>query len=118
MDSLVAANIKQRPVRTVVSVLGVALGVVLITLNVGLARGLIRDHAEREANVQAELRFASPNSLSIAGATLTLPDRYADAILHGVKADPDNPSCNRNLQLKALPQLRRLANMYRVERGV
>jgi len=91
MDSLVAANIKQRPVRTVVSVLGVALGVVLITLNVGLARGLIRDHAEREANVQAELRFASPNSLSIAGATLTLPDRYADAILHGVKADPDNP---------------------------
>jgi putative ABC transport system permease protein len=91
MDSLVAANIRQRPVRAAVSILGVALGVVLIVLNVGLARGLIRDHADREANVQAELRFASANSLSIAGATLTLPERYADAIVHGVTPSPDYP---------------------------
>jgi putative ABC transport system permease protein len=91
MDSLVAANIKQRPVRTAVSVLGVALGVVLIILNVGLARGLIRDHAEREANVQAEIRFAPANSLSISGASLTLPTGYVDAIMTGVKFDPENP---------------------------
>jgi putative ABC transport system permease protein len=91
MDSLVAANIMQRPVRTIVSMLGVGLGVVLIVLNVGLARGLMRDHADREANVKAELRFASKDSLSITGATLNLPVRYVDAFLNGVKRTADNP---------------------------
>ena len=89
MDSLVLANIRQRPVRTAVSILGVALGVVLIVLNVGLARGLLRDHADREANVRAELRFASANSLSITGATLTLPVGYVKAISEGVPKGPD-----------------------------
>ena len=47
MDSLIAANITQRPLRTAISIIGVALGVILVTLFVGLARGMMRDAARR-----------------------------------------------------------------------
>ena len=43
MDNLVTSNIRQRPIRTLVSVAGVALGVVLIMLFTGLARGMSTD---------------------------------------------------------------------------
>ncbi len=57
MDSLIVANIKQRPLRTAIAIIGVALGVILVVLFVGLARGLMRDAAERQSNVDAEIRF-------------------------------------------------------------
>ena len=46
MDSLILANIRQRPTRTLVSVIGVALGVVLILVNTGLVRGMLNDRFE------------------------------------------------------------------------
>ena len=36
MDSLVTSNIRQRPVRTIISVIGVALGVALVMLFTGV----------------------------------------------------------------------------------
>ena len=36
-DSLIVANIRQRPLRTAISITGVALGVILVVLFVGLA---------------------------------------------------------------------------------
>jgi putative ABC transport system permease protein len=91
MNSLIAANISQRPFRTAISVIGVALGVILVTLFVGLSRGMMRDAAERQANVDAEIRFLPSGNVSLAGNPLMLPTRYADAILHGVQPSAEDP---------------------------
>ena len=45
--NLVVANIKQRPVRTLISVIGVALGVSLVLLFTGLSRGMSNDLERR-----------------------------------------------------------------------
>jgi putative ABC transport system permease protein len=91
MDSLIAANISQRPLRTAISITGVALGVILVTLFVGLSRGMMRDAAERQANVDAEIRFLPGGNISLAGNPLMLPTRYAQAILQGVQPTAEDP---------------------------
>jgi putative ABC transport system permease protein len=90
MDSLIVANLKQRPLRTAISIIGVALGVILVVLFVGLARGMMRDSAERQSNVDAEIRFLSSGNPSLAANPLMLPAGYADAILNGVRPGPED----------------------------
>ncbi len=51
MFKLIYSNLKQRPTRTVVSVLAVALGVALILVSVGLSYGQLNDHAERTRQI-------------------------------------------------------------------
>ncbi|MGA9768908.1 MAG: ABC transporter permease [Blastocatellia bacterium] len=91
MDSLIAANIRQRPLRTALSVAGVALGVILVLMFAGLARGMMRDSADRQANVDAEIRYASSANPSIAANPLMLRAGYADAFLKGVQPTADDP---------------------------
>jgi putative ABC transport system permease protein len=91
MDSLIAANIRQRPLRTAISIVGVSLGVILVVLFVGLARGMMRDSAERQSNVDAEIRYASAGNLQFAANPLMLRARYADAFMHGVQPTADDP---------------------------
>ncbi len=92
MNNLIIENIKQRPFRTAISVVGVALGVILIVLMSGLVRGVTRDTAERQSNVDAEIRFLS-NEISNASTTnpLMMREAYADAILKGVKPTAEDP---------------------------
>lgn len=81
MDSLILANIRQRPTRTLVSVIGVALGVVLILVNTGLVRGMLNDRSRRERGVGAEIFFSRPGANDILSASgLTLDVRYAERI--------------------------------------
>jgi hypothetical protein len=47
MDSLVFSNMFHRPARTIVSVLGIAVGVLLIVFTVGLSNGTMRGQGER-----------------------------------------------------------------------
>ena len=91
MDSLISANLRQRPLRTAISVIGVALGVVLVVLTVGLARGMTRDAAQRQGNVEAELRMYPPGAISLSSNPLMLRSGYADAILNGVKPTAEDP---------------------------
>ena len=92
MDSLSVANLKQRPLRTAVSMAGVSLGVVLVVLVGGLTRGMTRDAAGRQSNVDAEIRFLPGGTISITTSNpLMLSARYAGAIVDGVKPAPDNP---------------------------
>jgi putative ABC transport system permease protein len=95
MDNLIVENIKQRPLRTAISVVGVALGVILIVLMVGLARGMTRDTGERQGNVDAEIRLL-PESLSTTSTAsqLMVPTRLGTAIMEGTRPtaeDPDIP---------------------------
>ena len=68
MDCLVFSNILHRPARTLVSILGIAVGVLLIVFTVGLANGTIREQASREANVGAEIFFRASGSIGISGS--------------------------------------------------
>jgi putative ABC transport system permease protein len=80
VDNLITANIRQRPIRTLVSVAGVALGVSLIMLFTGLARGMSDDLQRRSSNVRAEIIFMRPGSVRMISSTLNLDVRYADRL--------------------------------------
>jgi len=80
MDNLVTSNIRQRPIRTLVSVAGVALGVVLIMLFTGLARGMSNDLQRRATNVRAELIFMRPGAVQLTATTANLDTRYVDRL--------------------------------------
>lgn len=80
MNSLITANVRQRPVRTIVSVVGVALGVCLIMLFTGLARGMSNDLVRRNSNLQGEIIFSKPASLQPTFASVNLGTKYADLL--------------------------------------
>lgn len=80
MDNLVTSNIRQRPIRTLVSVAGIALGVALVMLFTGLARGMSNDLTRRATNVRAELIFMRPGSLQLTASTANLDTRYVDRL--------------------------------------
>ncbi len=80
MLSLVAANIRQRPLRMLISVLGVALGVNLVMLFTGLATGMEKDLERRSSNVRAEVLFTRPGSMQITSSTAILDMRYVARI--------------------------------------
>src|SRR6266852_3681304 len=82
MDNLVLSNILYRKTRTVTTMAGVALGVVLVVLTVGIAHGFLHDQGRRNSAVTAEIMLGPPGStfgLSL-NPTLSLPLDLADRI--------------------------------------
>lgn len=64
-----------RPARTLVSVVGIGVGILLIIFTVGLANGSLRERAQREANVGAEIMVRASGSLGFSGSeSLRLPE--------------------------------------------
>lgn len=80
MDNLVTSNIRQRPIRTLVSVAGIALGVSLVMLFTGLARGMSNDLQRRATNVRAELIFMRPGAVQLTSNKANLDTRYVDRL--------------------------------------
>jgi putative ABC transport system permease protein len=80
MNSLVASNLTHRPGRTLASVAGVATGVILVTLTVGLVRGTLRDRGQRDANLAAEIMLSrnSQGGISFATLSVSLPVSLLD----------------------------------------
>jgi putative ABC transport system permease protein len=87
VDNLVISNIRQRPLRSAISVLGVALGVTLVMLFTGLSRGMSDDLQRRSSNVRAEIIFTRPGSLTGA-TTANLSTKYVDLLnkIEGVES--------------------------------
>lgn len=69
-----------RPARTFVSVLGIAIGVLLIVFTYGMTQGSLRDQATRAANVGAEIVFGSSGSSIFSTDTLYLQTSISDEI--------------------------------------
>lgn len=80
MDDLVIANVRQRPVRTAISVAGVALGVALVMLFTGLSLGISRDLQRRNTNWRAEIIFTRPGSMNITSSPANLPVQYVERL--------------------------------------
>src|SRR5262249_17469162 len=89
-DSLVTANVRQRPMRTLISMVGVALGVVLVVLIVGLAHGMLKEQGRRNSNVGAELifRHGTGNFTITNTSALSVPVHYTPRlpVVSGLKA--------------------------------
>jgi putative ABC transport system permease protein len=100
MNSLIVSNLAHHPGRTGASVVGVAVGVVLVVMTVGLVRGALRDRGQRDANIGVEIMVTSQGQgISIASSDLTLPVDLADKIraVPGVAAAT---AVGQNLELK------------------
>lgn len=81
MLELVLANLKTRPFRTLISIVGVALGVILILLFTGLARGMSENMAKRAANWKAEIVFTRPGAMEITSSNASVSTTYAKRLL-------------------------------------
>ena len=88
MDSLVVNNVRQRPLRALVSVAGVGLGVCLVMLFTGLARGMSNDLQRRSSNLRAEIIFTRSGGMELTSSTTNLSTKYAEELLkiEGVEA--------------------------------
>jgi len=74
MNNLVFSNMLHRPARTVVSIVGIGIGILLIVFTVGLANGSLRERAKREANVGAEIMIRASGSIGLSGSeSLRIP---------------------------------------------
>jgi putative ABC transport system permease protein len=72
MKSLISANLTHHPGRTVASIIGVAVGVILVVLTVGLVRGILRNRGERDTNTGVELLVCHRQQFGISAASLPL----------------------------------------------
>ena len=88
MDSLVVSNLRQRPLRSAISILGVALGVALVMLFTGLAHGMSEDLQKRSSNVSAEIIFTRPGSVQLTSSSANVNTRYAELLskIEGVES--------------------------------
>src|SRR6266850_3348340 len=86
---MIIAGLKARPVRTLVSILAVALEVTLILVVVGLTAGISNETAKRTEGVGADIMFQPPNSsliLAINNSTMPITLESKIREIEGVKA--------------------------------
>ena len=87
--NLVFSNMLHRPARTMVSILGIAVGVLLIVFTVGLSNGTMRERGKREGNVGAEIMFRPSGSMGMSGTeNFRLPVSLRDELtrVEGVRS--------------------------------
>ncbi len=82
MENLVTANLRSRPVRTAISVLAVAVGVVIMLIIGGITSGTLSDYLDRTIGVGADF-ILQPSGASIfyAFTSATLPEKLAAKLL-------------------------------------
>src|SRR5579859_4289808 len=62
MNKLVVANLVHRPVRSVISIVAIAIEVTLILVIVGLSTGMLNDSKQRQAGIGADVMVQPPGS--------------------------------------------------------
>jgi putative ABC transport system permease protein len=88
MDNLVLSNLLFRKTRTLVSIAGVALGVVLVVLTVGVVHGFLNEQGRRNSAVTAEIWFRPPGGFNLnLSSTLSMKASLADELrsIEGVR---------------------------------
>src|SRR5579863_2426880 len=81
-NRIVLANLLHRPIRTIVSVLAVAIEVGMVMLVVGMTSGLVDETAKRMKGVGADLLVQPPNaSMFLAFSTAPMPIKIGDHLM-------------------------------------
>jgi len=83
MNKLIFANLLHRPVRSLISVLAVAIEVIMILSIVGIFMGMLNDQKERTNGVGADLMMRPSNTSSMNGLSgAPMPVKFAEPIRH------------------------------------
>jgi putative ABC transport system permease protein len=69
MNRMIVANLVHRPIRSLISIVAIALEVTLILLIVGLSLGILNDSRARQAGIGADVIVMPPGSSFIVGLT-------------------------------------------------
>src|SRR5450755_2439746 len=81
MNRMIVGNLVHRPLRSMISIVAVALEVTLILLIVGLSLGMLRDNRARNAGIGADVIVLPPGSSFIAGLTgAPMPIKIKDVL--------------------------------------
>ena len=81
MNKMIVGNLVHRPVRSLISIVAVALEVTLILLIVGLSLGMVNDSKQRQAGIGADVVVMPPGSSYIVGLTgAPMPIKIADVL--------------------------------------
>src|ERR1017187_98433 len=84
MNKMVVANLVHRPIRSLISIVAIALEVALILLIAGLCYGIMNDSKNRNAGIGADVIVQPPGSSFLAGISgAPVPTKVAD-ILRGL----------------------------------
>ena len=78
--TLVWENVRFKPVRTLLSVLLIAVPVTLILTLIGLSRGFLEDSARRSQGIGADVVFRAPNTSVMTFSGAALPDKLIQAL--------------------------------------
>jgi len=69
MNKMIVANLLHRPIRSLISIIAVALEVILILLIVGLSMGMLNDARTRQEGIGADVIVTPPGSSFLSGIT-------------------------------------------------
>jgi putative ABC transport system permease protein len=69
MNKMIVANLLHRPIRSLISIIAVALEVILILLIVGLSMGMLNDARNRQEGIGADVMVTPPGSSFLSGIT-------------------------------------------------
>ena len=69
INRMIAANLTHRPLRSLISIVAIALEVTLILMIVGLSLGILNDSKQRQAGIGADVIVMPPGSSFIVGLT-------------------------------------------------
>jgi len=69
VNRMIAANLTHRPIRSLISIVAIALEVTLILMIVGLSLGILNDSKQRQAGIGADVIVMPPGSSFIVGLT-------------------------------------------------
>jgi putative ABC transport system permease protein len=69
MNRMIAANLAHRPIRSLISIVAIALEVTLILMIVGLSLGILDDSKQRQAGIGADVIVMPPGSSFFVGLT-------------------------------------------------
>ena len=78
--TLVWENVRFKPVRTLLSILLIAVPVTLILTLIGLSRGFLEDSARRSQGVGADIVFRAPGTSVMTFSGAALPDKLVDLL--------------------------------------
>src|SRR6202453_1190779 len=81
MNKMIVANLVHRPIRSLISMVAIALEVALILLIAGLCYGIMNDSKNRTAGIGADVIVQPPGSSNLAGISgAPVPVKVADVI--------------------------------------
>ncbi len=81
MNKMIIANLVHRPVRSLISIIAIAVEVTLILLIVGLSLGMLNDAKSRTVGIGADLMVQPPGSSNLMGISgAPVPIKVADVL--------------------------------------